>query len=169
MSAATIILAAVIIIFIIVRQVTAQQVSNRSLLMPAVLAILAVSRLHLSSDPLTLIIAAGCIGLGLICGVATALNSHLWIDPATGAVYRQGSWIFLLVYLGLILLRIGIDVVLKNSGLLPTSTEISVDLLMGLATLGSRVGVIYLRALMLCGGDVSRLSSASPHVPVGRV
>jgi Protein of unknown function (DUF1453) len=103
----TALLALGIVVFIFVRQILQQPVTQRSLLLPVIVCMV-LGVVFLLSHPAREGIVA--VLLGIVLGVGTGLLSgqliRVWRDEATDIVFRRGGWRYLLVLIVLLLARV---------------------------------------------------------------
>ena len=159
----TAVLALVIIVFIFARQLMQQPVTQRSLLMPVILTV-ALAGFFLLSHPTLAGIAA--VVVGIVLGIGTGLLSgqliRVWRDEATGTIFQRGGWIYLMVLIALLLVRVLIRFLFTYSGSAVDETTLNAALIAALVGnfLGRDIRTA-LRALQLSGGSFTRLSSRS--------
>lgn len=157
----TALLALVIIVFIFARQLMQQPVTQRSLLMPVILTV-ALAGFFLLSHPTLAGIAA--VVVGIVLGIGTGLLSgqliRVWRDEATGTIFQRGGWIYLMVLIALLLVRVLIRFLFTYSGSAVDETTLNAALIAALVGnfLGRDIRTA-LRALQLSGGSFTRLSS----------
>jgi membrane protein CcdC involved in cytochrome C biogenesis len=156
----TVALAAVIVVFILVRQVVERPVTQRGLLLPPVLCA-GLGALFLAGHPGPGGIAAAVAGLAI--GGSTGLLGgrvvRVWRDAATGVVLQHGGWRYLVVLLALLLIRVLLRLAFARNGVVDAAA-LNVALIAALVgNLLGRDARIALRALPLAGGSFSGLSS----------
>jgi Protein of unknown function (DUF1453) len=159
----TAVLALLIVVFIFARQIIQRPVTQRSLLLPLILSV-ALGGVFLISHPAPEGIAA--VIIGAVLGVGTGLVSgqvvRIWRDEATGIVFQQGGWRYLIVLIVLLLARVLIRFLIIWSGSAVDETALNAALIAALV--GNFVGrdiLTALRALKLSGGSFANLSSRS--------
>ena len=157
----TALLALVIIIFIFTRQIIQRPVTQRSLLLPLILS-LALAGVFLVSHPALGAVTAVVIGalLGIGTGLVSGQVVRIWRDEATGTIFQQGGWRYLIVLIILLLARILIRFLFIWSGSPVDETALNAALIAALV--GNFVGrdiLTALRALKLSGGNFANLSS----------
>jgi hypothetical protein len=159
----TALLALVIVVFIVARQIIQRPVTQRSLLMALILSV-ALGGVFLVGHPAPEGIAA--VIIGAVLGVGTGLVSgqviRVWRDEATGIIFQRGGWRYLIVLIALLLARVLIRFVFIWSGSAVDETALNAALIAALV--GNFLGRdirIALRALKLSGGSFTKLSSRS--------
>jgi hypothetical protein len=159
----TALLALVIVVFIVARQIIQRPVTQRSLLMALILSV-ALGGVFLVGHPAPEGIAA--VIIGAVLGVGTGLVSgqviRVWRDEATGIIFQHGGWRYLIVLIVLLLARVLIRFVFIWSGSAVDETALNAALIAALV--GNFLGRdirIALRALKLSGGSFTKLSSRS--------
>jgi hypothetical protein len=150
-----------IVVFIFVRQVIQQPVTQRSLLLPLILSV-ALAVVFLLSHPA--LEGSAAVLIGAVLGIGTGLVSgqviRVWRDEATGVVFQRGGWRYLIVLIVLLLLRVLLRFVFIKSGSAVDETVLNAALIAALV--GNFVGRdihIALRALKLSEGSFTKLSS----------
>lgn len=159
----TAVVALMIVVFIIARQIIQLPVTQRSLLMPLVLSVI-LGGVFFVGHPAPERITAVFIGVAL--GVGTGLVSgqmvHVWRDQATGIVFQCGGWRYLLILIALLLARVLVRFVFIRSGSTVDETALNAALIAALV--GNFLGRdirIALRALSLSGSRFTKLLSRS--------
>jgi hypothetical protein len=159
----TALLALVIVVFIVARQIIQRPVTQRSLLMALILSV-ALGGVFLVGHPAPEGITA--VIIGAVLGVGTGLVSgqviRVWRDEATGIIFQRGGWRYLIVLIALLLARVLIRFVFIWSGSAVDETALNAALIAALG--GNFLGRdirIALRALPLAGGSFTKLSSRS--------
>lgn len=157
----TVLLALVIVVFIIARQIIQRPVTQQSLLLPLILSV-AFGGMFLVSHPTPEGIAA--VVIGTVLGVGTGLVSgqvvRVWRDEATGIVFQYGGWRYLIILIALLLARVLIRFVFIWSG--SPVDEMALNAALIAALVGNFLGRdirTALRALPLAGGSFTKLSS----------
>ena len=159
----TAVVALVIVVFIIVRQIIQLPITQRSLLMPLVLSVV-LGGVFFVGHPAPERIAA--VFIGAVLGVGTGLVSgqvvHVWRDEATGIVFQRGGWRYLIVLIALLLARVLIRFLFMRSGSAVDETALNAALIAALVGnfLGRDIRTA-LRALSLSGGSFTQLFSRS--------
>lgn len=155
----TIILALGLIVYLIVRQMMPQPVTQRTVMLPAIAtAVCAV--LWAKNDPsLAALVAvmASAVG-GLVMGAFAGSLRQVWRD-ANGAVMMRGDWRYLATILALLGVRIAMHFVLGAiAGTMLTATDLNNALIaMLLTSYLASSGIALLRALPLVGGAFAAL------------
>ena len=159
----TAVVALVIVVFIIVRQIIQLPITQRSLLMPLVLSVV-LGGVFLVGHPSLERIAA--VFIGAVLGVGTGLVSgqvvRVWRDEATGIVVQRGGWRYLIILIALLLARVLIRFVFIRSGSAVDETALNAALIAVLVgNLLGRYIRTALRGLSLSGGSFTQLFSRS--------
>ena len=157
----TVVIALVIVVFIFARQIIQRPVTQMSLLLPLILSV-ALAGLFLVGHPASEGIAAVVIGaaLGIGTGLVSGQVVRVWRDEATGAVFQQGGWRYLIVLIVLLLARVLIRYIFIWSG--SAVDEVALNAALIAALVGNLLGRdirVALRALSLAGGSFTNLSS----------
>jgi CcdC-like protein len=159
----TALLALAIIVFIFVRQIIQQPVTQRNLLMPLILSV-ALGGVFLVSHPTPAGIAA--VVIGALFGIGTGLVSgqliRVWRDEATGTIFQRGGWPYLLVLIALLLARVLVRFLFMRID--STIDETALNAALIAALVGNFLGRdirIALRTLSLSGGSFAKLSHRS--------
>ncbi len=159
----TALLALVIVVFVVAHQIMQRPVTQQSLLLPLILC-MALGGVFLLGHPALEGIAV--VLIGAVLGVGTGLVSgqviRVWRDEATGIVFQQGGWRYLIVLIVLLLARVLIRFVFIWSGSAVDETVLNAALIAALV--GNFLGRdirIALRVLPLAGGSFAKLSSRS--------
>jgi hypothetical protein len=153
------ILALVIVGFIFYRQMMQRVVSQRNLLLPALLAVL-LGGIFLTNNPSIEAEMAVVIGalVGVLSGLASGQFMRVWRDDKTGVIYQQGSWRYLVAVLVFIALRVALRFVLQGAG--HAIDDVTLNDAFIAAIVGNYLGRaarIALRALPLAGGNLGNL------------
>ena len=155
----TVTLAAVLVAFILTRQLVERTVTQRSLALPPLLGA-GLGAIFLAGHPAAASIAAVLVGaaIGVGTGMLGGRAVRVWRDQATGVVLERGGWRYLIVLLGLLLARVLIRLAFAQGGAID-ATALNAALIAALVgnLLGRDVG-IALRALPLAGGSFAALS-----------
>jgi membrane protein CcdC involved in cytochrome C biogenesis len=155
-----VVVALVLVVFIVTRQIVERPVTQRSLLLTPILSA-AFGGTFLVGHPAPAGIAAVVIGAAI--GTGTGLLSgqviRVWRDEATGVVLQRGGWRYLIILIALLLARVLIRLLFTRSGAVDTTA-------LNAALIAALVGTVLgrdlrttLRALPLAGGSIARLSS----------
>ncbi|GAC1347954.1 MAG: hypothetical protein NVSMB27_14560 [Ktedonobacteraceae bacterium] len=150
-----------IVVFIFLRQIIQQPVTQRSLLLPVILSMV-LGVVFLLSHPARE--GSVAVLIGAVLGVGTGLVSgqviRVWRDEATGIVFQRGGWRYLIILIVLLLARVLLRFVFIKSGSAVDETALNAALIAALV--GNFVGRdirIALRALKLSGGSFTKLSN----------
>lgn len=159
----TLVIALCLIGFIMYRQMARRLVSQRGLLLPALLGVL-LTGIFVSANPTLAAAAAVAVGaaFGVLSGLVSGQFMLVWRDGKTGGVYQQGSWRYLIAVLVLIAIRIAARFALQASGYAVDEVVLNDALLA--AIVGNYLGRsirIALRVLPLLGGSFSNLPARS--------
>ena len=156
----TVLLALVIVVFIFARQIVQRPVTQISLLLPLILSV-AFAGLFLTDHPTPEGILA--VIIGAVLGVGTGLVSgqvvRVWRDEATGIIFQNGGWRYLMVLIILLVARVLVRFVFTWRGSAVDETALNAALIAALV--GNFVGRdirTALRALPLAGGSFTKLS-----------
>ena len=155
----TIVIALCLVGFIMYRQMARRLVSQRGLLLPALLGIL-LGGVFVSANPT--LAADAAVAAGVVFGVLSGLVSGqfmlIWRDGKTGGVYQQGSWRYLIAVLALLVIRVAARFALQAAGY--ALDEVALNDAFLAAIVGNYLGRsirIALRVLPLIGGSFSNL------------
>lgn len=114
----SILIIAVVLIYICYKQCVQQFVSNRDFMLPAAAAIYFG---YMVVNGLVGIDSALLVLVGSVLGVLTGLWSgqvvRVWRDNKTEVVFQRGGWSYLLVLIGLLVARMIIYIVLRYTGI----------------------------------------------------
>lgn len=141
--------------YMVYRLCVPQPVTSRNLFLPlagaAYLTLLYVSRATTTTE---IAIGIGATLAGVTTGIAGASVVRLWRDEVTGMVMQRGGWKYLLVLLGLIVVRILLRVAAHALKLNVSETGLN-DAFIGMAVgnYAGRAVLVGLRALALRGVD----------------
>lgn len=159
----TIIIAFCLVVFIVYRQMGRRLVSQRGLLVPALLGVL-LGGIFVTTSPTgeaDMAVAAGA-AFGVLSGLVSGQFMLVWRDEKTGWVYQQGSWRYLIAVLVLVVIRIAARFVLQGAG--DTLDEVALNDAFIAAIVGNYLGRairIALRVLPLVGGNLGNLPARS--------
>jgi hypothetical protein len=143
--AVTIVLAALLVVFIIYQQLRTRQITSRNLVAPPlILAFLGI--VNLNQHPLASGAAGTALGASvltaLVFGVARGITTQIWWSE--GVLLRKGTTVTLLLWVVGIGLRIVIAVVARRGGVATSVTTGEIPLFLGV-TLAAQNLVIWLR------------------------
>jgi membrane protein CcdC involved in cytochrome C biogenesis len=134
-------------------------VNQRTLLLPVILSVV-LGFMYLRGNPdaagLVAILIGGVLGIGT--GLFSAQFMRVSRDAATGVVVQQGTWLYLVVLLVLVALRLAV-----RAGLLAMGLNIDPNLVdigfyaMACGNLLGRSLIVALRAAALSGGSITAL------------
>jgi hypothetical protein len=146
------------------RQFVTRPVTRRDLLLPLIGGIyLGVTYFAAGQSPrmTDMMMVAGATLFGLATGVASAAVVRVWRDGATGLVMQRGGWKYLLVLVGLILIRVLLRVVAYALKLHVDETALN-DAFIGMAVgnYGGRALLVGIRALALLGWNPGALPAS---------
>ena len=114
----SILIIAVVLIYICYKQCVQQFVSNRDFMLPAAAAIyfgyMVVNGMA-GMDSAVLVLVGSV--LGILTGLWSGRVVLVWRDNKTEVVYQRGGWSYLLVLIGLLVARIVIYIVLRYTGI----------------------------------------------------
>lgn len=113
----SILIIAVVLIYICYKQCVQQFVSNRDFMLPAAAAIYfgyMVVNGMVGMD--TVLMLVGSV-LGILTGLWSGRVVRVWRDNKTEVVFQRGGWSYLLVLIGLLVARMIIYIVLRYTGI----------------------------------------------------
>ena len=145
--------------YMIYRQFVTRQVAWRDLLLPLIGAAY-LSYVYLghpgSEADIVMVIGAALFGVGT--GLASATVVAIWRDGATSLVMQRGGWKYLLVLLGLIVMRIALRIVAYALKLDVGEAALN-DAFIGMAVgnYAGRSALVSIRALALLGWNPGAL------------
>lgn len=155
----TIVIAFCLVGFIVYRQMGQRLVSQRGLLLPALLGVL-LGGVFVTTSPTgeaDVAVAAGA-AFGVLSGLVSGQFMLVWRDERTGWVYQKGSWRYLIALLVLVVIRIAARSVLQGAGY--ALDEVALNDAFIAAIVGNYMGraiSIGLRVLPLVGGSLGNL------------
>ncbi len=158
-SLQTELIALLVLGYMIYRQFVTRQVTWRDLLLPLIgAAYLAYAYLGHpgSSTDVVMVIGAALFGVGT--GLASATVVTIWRDSATSLVMQRGGWKYLLVLLGLVVVRFALRMVAYALKLDVSETALN-DAFIGMAVgnYAGRAALVSIRALALLGWELGAL------------
>ncbi len=160
---ATIVIAFCLVGFILYRQMGQRLVSQRGLLLPALLGVL-LGGIFVTTTPTVEADVAVAVGaaFGVLSGLVSGRFMRVWRDERTGWVYQKGSWRYLIAVLVLVVIRIAARFALQAAGY--ALDEVALNDAFIAAIVGNYLGRairIALRVLPLVGGNLGNLPARS--------
>ena len=121
----------VLVVFMVVRRMRPQPVNpTRVLLMGAIFIVLLL--LALGSDFTTFlrdvpaeIAAPFALVTGGVLGLVIVRSMTFWVDPQTGLLWMRGGVLFAVIYVGALMLRVGVTYVAQTSNHDPALSHLS--------------------------------------------
>jgi len=144
-----------LVIFVAVLTLLMQQrpVTQRTLATPVIIVLVAAGLFlanHPPNDAILWIFGGGVLGIGT--GLVSAQFMRVWRDSATGVVYQQGNWRYLLVLLVLVAARFGVRYLLLALGMAGDPNLLNIAFVaMACGNLLGRAFIIAQRAATLSG------------------
>jgi hypothetical protein len=156
---ATVVIAVCLVGFIVYRQMGQRLVSQRGLLLPALLGIL-LGGIFVTTNPTGEADVAVAVGaaFGVLSGLVSGQFMLVWRNERTGWVYQKGSWRYLIAVLVLVVIRVAARFALQATGY--AIDEVALNDAFIAALVGNYLGRairIALRALPLVGGSLGNL------------
>jgi hypothetical protein len=153
--AVTIVIAALLVVFVIYQQLRTRPINPRQLIvLPVVLIFLGLVNLqHHSLTTAASIALVASVATAFLFGVARGLTTQTWW--ANGVLLRKGTTVTLLLWIAGIALRLVIGVVARRGGVPISVTTGELPLFLGL-TLGAQNLVIWQR------GQVAPMPQGEP-------
>jgi len=158
-SLQTALIALLVYCYMIYRQFVTRQVAWRDLLLPLI-GVGYLTYVYLghpgSSADVVMVIGATLFGVGT--GLASATVVTIWRDGSTNLVMQRGGWKYLLVLLGLVVMRIALRIAADTLKLDVRAAALN-DAFIGMAVgnYAGRAALVSLRALALLGWDIGAL------------
>src|SRR5947209_12058891 len=112
----TIIAVVLIIGYVLFNILSEKTVTLRDLMLPVLAGIYLGYSYFQHADSFSSILVAGGAFIGIVLGLVIAQLIRVWRDERTGLVHQKGNWLFVGIYVGVIVLRVAVEVVLHQSG-----------------------------------------------------
>lgn len=145
--------------YMIYRQFVTRQVTRRDLLLPLIgAAYLTYVYLGHPGSLADIVMVTGASLFGVGAGLASATVVTIWRDGATSLVMQRGGWKYLLVLLGLVVVRMALHLAAFALKLDVSEAALN-DAFIGMAVgnYAGRAALVSLRALALLGWDPGAL------------
>lgn len=157
----TALIALLVLSYMIYRQLVTRPVTRRDLLLPlAGAAYLAVVYFGHPGSAVDVALVVGAALFGVGTGLVSAAVVTVWRDIASGLVMQRGGWKYLLVLVGLILVRVLLRVLAYALKLDVSATVLNdAFIAMAVGNYAGRAVLVGSRALSLLGWDTSALPS----------
>ncbi len=107
------VVAVVVIVLVVVRRMRPQPVNpTRTLLMGAIFIVLLLLALGSDFNPFihdvpAIVAAPFALALGGVLGLVIVRSMTFWVDPQSGLLWMRGGLLFVVIYVGALVLRIG--------------------------------------------------------------
>ena len=154
----TIIAVILIIGYVLFNILSEKTITLRDVLLPILAGIYLGYSYFQHADSFSSILVAGGAFIGIVLGLIIAQLIRVWRDEKTGLVHQKGNWLFIGTYVGIIVLRVAIEVVLHKSGFsngIPALNDAMLATVVG--TYIGRAFNIVLRTLALNNWDFNSL------------
>jgi hypothetical protein len=155
----TVVIGAVLVLFIIYRQLVRRPVEGRQLVvLPLVLAVLGLYNLNRQPPAASAAVIAlvASLATAVVLGLARGLSMRVWQDA--GSVLRQGAPITAALWIIAIALRIAIGAIAHRAGVAQSVTFGELPLFLGV-TLAAQNLVIWMRAQTIAVTSFARSQS----------
>ena len=155
----TIVLAIAAFMYILYMQFVKRPVTTRDFLLPVIGGCyLAYTYMNHAALVAVIVVLGGAL-FGIGTGLVGGLFVRVWRDNRDGQVYQRGGWTYLLIFLGLLVIRFLLHIAIDISGISASFSALN-DAFIAMAVgnyLGRAINV-GLRALSLVGWDYQLLS-----------